>query len=130
MPKRIQRKRTKGWKMPSGAVYVGRPTKWGNPFEITDPLLPPGLTKREKRQCVVDEYQRYILGNKALLESLAELKGKDLVCWCPLYDKNGLRILCHADILLSLANDIPLEKICAPLTIQNSQKSDVLNAEK
>ena len=33
-PKRIQRKRTKGWRMPEGAVYVGRPSKWGNPFGI------------------------------------------------------------------------------------------------
>ena len=33
-PKRIQRKRTKGWKMPEGAVYVGRPTVFGNPFEV------------------------------------------------------------------------------------------------
>lgn len=32
MPKRIQRKRTKGWRMPEGAVYVGRPTLFGNPF--------------------------------------------------------------------------------------------------
>lgn len=32
MPKRIRRKRTKGWRMPEGAVYVGRPSKWGNPF--------------------------------------------------------------------------------------------------
>jgi len=32
---RIQRKRTKGWRMPEGAVYVGRPTKWGNPFALT-----------------------------------------------------------------------------------------------
>ena len=32
-PQRIQRQRTKGWRMPEGAVYVGRPTKWGNPFE-------------------------------------------------------------------------------------------------
>lgn len=31
-PKRIQRKRTKGWRMPDGAVYVGRPTVFGNPF--------------------------------------------------------------------------------------------------
>ena len=30
--KRIQRKRTKGWKMPENTKYVGRPTKWGNPF--------------------------------------------------------------------------------------------------
>src|ERR1035437_1021501 len=29
-PKRIQRRRTKGWRMPEGAIYVGRPTKWGN----------------------------------------------------------------------------------------------------
>jgi len=36
-PQRIQRKRTKGWRMPVGAVYVGRPTKWGNPFAIGSP---------------------------------------------------------------------------------------------
>lgn len=34
MPARVQRKRTKGWRMPEGAVYVGRPTKWGNPFPL------------------------------------------------------------------------------------------------
>ena len=33
-PKRIQRKRTKGWRMPEGAIYVGRPSKWGNPFRV------------------------------------------------------------------------------------------------
>jgi len=33
-PKRIQRKRTPGWQMPPDAVYVGRPTKWGNPFDF------------------------------------------------------------------------------------------------
>lgn len=33
-PARIQRKRTKGWKMPEGTVYVGRPSKWGNPYSI------------------------------------------------------------------------------------------------
>lgn len=32
LPRRIQRRRTAGWRMPDGAVYVGRPTKWGNPF--------------------------------------------------------------------------------------------------
>ncbi len=35
-PVRIQRKRAKGWKMPPGVVYVGRPTKWGNPFVVHD----------------------------------------------------------------------------------------------
>ena len=33
--KRIQRKRTKGWRMPENAKYIGRPTKWGNPFRLT-----------------------------------------------------------------------------------------------
>ena len=31
-PKRIQRQRAKGWRMPDGAIYVGRPSKWGNPY--------------------------------------------------------------------------------------------------
>lgn len=35
-PRRIQRKRTKGWKMPENTVYVGRPTKWGNPWRVGD----------------------------------------------------------------------------------------------
>lgn len=36
MPERIQRQRTLGWKMPKGAVYVGRPGRWGNPFQFHD----------------------------------------------------------------------------------------------
>ena len=36
MPDRIQRKRTKDWKMPVNAIYVGRPTRWGNPFADQD----------------------------------------------------------------------------------------------
>lgn len=34
MPKRIQRQRTLGWRMPANAIYVGRPTTWGNPFPV------------------------------------------------------------------------------------------------
>jgi hypothetical protein len=34
-PKRIQCKRTKGWKMPPNTVYVGRPSLWGNPFDMS-----------------------------------------------------------------------------------------------
>lgn len=37
MPIRIQRKRTAGWRMPEGAVYVGRGSKWGNPFVVGAP---------------------------------------------------------------------------------------------
>lgn len=33
-PTRIQRQRTKGWRAPEGSVYVGRPSRWGNPFKF------------------------------------------------------------------------------------------------
>jgi len=92
---RVLNKRTD--QIPPDAVYVGRPTKWGNPFKITDPLLPSGLSKHEKNQMVTDEYRRYIQGSKRLLATLPELKGRDLVCWCS-------PLPCHADVLLELAN--------------------------
>lgn len=83
--KRIQRKRTKGWKMPPNTVYVGRPTKWGNPFTGED---------------AVEKYAKWLLKNwnRKFLRKVKELRGKNLACWCPL-DKP-----CHADILLLLAN--------------------------
>lgn len=36
--------------------------------------------------------------------TLAQLRGHDLCCWCPLVDKDGNRVPCHADVLLELAN--------------------------
>ena len=93
MPKRIQRKRTKGWRMPEGAVYVGRPTKWGNPWIVRSD------TGEQLRRLTVDQYQTYL---ELQIEhgelDLAELRGKDLACWCRLDQP------CHADILLELAN--------------------------
>lgn len=92
-PKRIQRKRAKGWRMPDGAVYVGRPTVWGNSFRV-------GIDGSAE-QCVA-RYRNRILENiwsvpnKARIKE--ELAGKDLACWCPL-DKP-----CHADVLLEIAN--------------------------
>lgn len=88
MPKRIQRKRTKGWRMPEGAVYVGRPTKWGNPF-----------TNGPKGENVLNFRALVAKGNRNYLRELKRtLRGKDLACWCPL-DQS-----CHADVLLELAN--------------------------
>ena len=106
MPKRIQRKRTKGWRMPENAVYVGRPTKWGNPFNWQD--IEECYSDQEKKQFALDDYQDW-LDNKFddnylphkrinILNNIAQLEGKDLACWCPL-DKP-----CHADVLLRLAN--------------------------
>lgn len=92
MPKRIQRKRTKGWRMPSNTVYVGRPTKWGNPYIPESP---------DEYQEAVDDYRFWqeALIARGYNQDFSELRGKDLACWCPL-DRP-----CHADVLLKLANE-------------------------
>ncbi len=103
-PKRIQRKRMRGWRMPQGAVYVGRGTMWGNPFDWrmcpTD-IAPPAWA----RGAAVDAFREKLLrgcGEHELRCTIAEirrdLQGRDLACWCPLDHP------CHADVLLALAN--------------------------
>ena len=86
-PRRIQRKRTKGWKMPEGAVVVTRPSKWCNPWRITE---------RQTRENVLHEFRRFAEARAKLIQQ--DLRGKDLVCWCPLDQP------CHADVLLEIAN--------------------------
>jgi len=91
--RRVQRKRCAGWKMPANTVYVGRPTKYGNPYVME----PKGQFTRER---AIDAYRHYI--ERILVQNpgfLDELKGKDLACWCPL-DKP-----CHADVLLKLLEE-------------------------
>lgn len=94
MPIRIQRRRAKGWRMPPNTIYVGRPTKWGNPFVVGNGY---------GAAAIVALYHAWMLGvydSTALPNppSLGELRGKDLACWCPLDQP------CHADVLLELAN--------------------------
>jgi hypothetical protein len=72
----------------SNAVYVGRPTKWGNPFRIG-----PDGTRAE----VIAKHKAWLMAQPKLLAQLGELRGKDLVCYCA-------PLPCHADILLELAN--------------------------
>lgn len=93
-PQRIQRKRTRSWTMPAGAVYVGRPSKWGNDFKIGDP------DPVEDRPMTAADAVRHFESALAFApdESIAELRGKDLACWCKIGDP------CHADVLLRLAN--------------------------
>lgn len=79
--------------IPKGAVYVGRPTKWGNPFEIG---------KHGDRSSVINQYKNYALSRyldekDVFARDIVELAGKDLVCWCA-------PKACHADFLLELAN--------------------------
>jgi hypothetical protein len=67
-------------------VYIGRPSKWGNPWEIR------GFSRVE----VIRLYERYILDSE-LIYDIGELRGKTLGCWCA-------PKACHGDILLRLAN--------------------------
>lgn len=116
MPKRIQRKRDRGWKIPPNTVYVGRPSPWGNPWTIKK-ALESGLFKPDHcAQVVVDEYRSWLTKNESLnsehlgiyktlesrrrwiLDHIQELTGKNLACWCMLDQP------CHADVLLELAN--------------------------
>lgn len=76
--------------IPSGAVYIGRPSKWGNPFTIgTD----------GNRAEVIAKYRRWLEVQTALVEAVKmELAGKDLVCFCH-------PAPCHGDVLVEVAND-------------------------
>lgn len=108
---RLQRKRTRGWRMPEGAVYVGRPSPWGNPFPV----------EKYGREKALEYFRAYLTGEFVPKEAAADyrraekrlygagpallfpgelaaivLRGKDLACWCPLDEP------CHADVLLEL----------------------------
>lgn len=108
LPKRIQRSRAKGWRMPEGAVYVGRPTFWGNPHDWRNwrenaprDFLPTAYEVRHWcRERAVQAFLEDIKEGLCpeLVRRLPELRGKDLACWCRLHE------WCHADILLKLAN--------------------------
>jgi hypothetical protein len=81
---RIQRKRTKGWRLPPDTICVSRPSRWGNPYATGN---------RD------EDVLQFELGLLALPEPqyralLLPLIGKNLACWCPL---DGQR--CHADVL-------------------------------
>jgi hypothetical protein len=101
MAKRIQRKRMKGWRMPEGVVYVGRPTRFGNDWSVRD-AASRGVPEPERRAWAVAAYRADLLhwmeGPHGWVEALDTLRGKDLACWCPLDQP------CHADVLLELAN--------------------------
>jgi hypothetical protein len=73
--------------MPPGAIYVGRPSTWGNQYDWRE------YGKEQAAQMFEEDIDEY---DKELIKH--DLAGKDLVCWC------GLDEPCHADILLKIAN--------------------------
>ncbi len=80
--------------IPPDAAYVGRPGKYGNPFEVSI----------FGRQGAIDNHRKWMNRDEGMIEyvgyeppSIEELRDKDLVCWCT-------PLPCHADTLLELAN--------------------------
>jgi len=107
-PARIQLKRTKGWKMPANTVKVDRTTKWGNPFVVgkDNPFLPGRIV--EDRRHAMKLYQSFAPQATRLVEAArAELRGKNLACWCGQSPDPYEKYFCHADVLLELANSEP-----------------------
>lgn len=75
--------------IPEGAVYIGRPSRWGNPFEIG---------RDGTRDEVIALYEQYIMATDELRRKVIhQLRGKDLVCFCA-------PKACHGDVLLRIAN--------------------------
>lgn len=89
---RIQQRRLKGWRKPPGAVSVARPGRWGNPFPV----------ERGDHATAVARFEEYLNTQPELVEAARQaLKGKDLMCFCPLSEP------CHAEIWLRIANSEP-----------------------
>jgi Domain of unknown function (DUF4326) len=110
-PQRIQLRRSKGWRMPSGSVKVDRTTLFGNPFSIKEyghdravelhrAWLTGTLTDEGIPPARLDELARR---REMVLAALPALRGKNLACWCPL-PLPGQCDNCHAALLLDLAN--------------------------
>ena len=112
LPYQVQRKRTKGWRMPENTVFVGSQTKWGNPYMVgasekgyfvynQDGTRIGGFHKEKVyvASLAVNLYRELILSKLAADPlALAELADKKLACWCPIGQP------CHRDVLIELAN--------------------------
>lgn len=79
-------------------VYIGRPSKWGNPFSHVRSHFARETTRT--RDEAVEKYAAWIQTQPQLLSSLHELRGKRLGCWCA---PNR----CHGEILADLADALP-----------------------
>ncbi|MET9099983.1 DUF4326 domain-containing protein [Streptomyces antibioticus] len=118
LPARIQRQRTKGWRAPQNAVYVGRGTVWGNPYTLREGnghhlvvnpdrgVIYASTSQTEARRVAADWYRAWFSSQAGLLAAIRrQLGGRDLMCWCPL-PQPGDPDHCHAAILLAIANEV------------------------
>lgn len=79
-------------------VYIGRPSKWGNPYTLGRERRPSGGDE-QARAAVLARYRSHVLGRPDLLNALEELRGKRLGCYCA-------PLACHGDVLVELLETI------------------------
>jgi hypothetical protein len=77
-------------------VYIGRPSKWGNPFSHKDGTL--AKFRVATREEAIRKHAEWIKAQPELLAALNELKGKVLGCWCA-------PLACHGSTLAKLAEE-------------------------
>jgi hypothetical protein len=107
-PRRVQLRRTKGWRLPADTVVVTRPGRWGNPFRVGgwfrltaagwEEAAKPGesgFTRIVDRAMAVDWFVRW---RETRWPDVSPLRGRNLACWCRPGEP------CHAEVLLRWAN--------------------------
>lgn len=94
-PQRIQLCRTKGWRKPEGAVIVSRPSRWGNPFKISEKITADEAVSLYRNALAVPRPDMVRVTVEDIRKDLA---GRDLACWCKIGSP------CHGDVLLEIAN--------------------------
>jgi hypothetical protein len=98
-------------------VYIGRPSKWGNPFycpkeERLGKLGNSQLYITSSLEESLSKYEEWLESNPELKKLIhTELKGKVLGCWCRPEEGFGGRYLCHGQYLASIAEGCKPEEI-------------------
>jgi hypothetical protein len=108
---RLQRSRRAGARLPSDAIVVTRPTKWGNPHPLE-------LGRSE----AVRRFREDLLAGRlavTVADAITELRGRDLACYCPLDEP------CHADVLIELANTAKRTSPCGTPTLSDHRSASV-----
>lgn len=88
----VLNKRNYNGHIPPGSIFIGRPSKYGNPFM---------MGRDGDRDDVVNKHMFWLVegkGRRLLKDIQRDLGGHDLVCFCA-------PLACHGNFLLSLAND-------------------------
>lgn len=118
IPVRVQRRRTKGWKMPDNTLSATRPGKFGNPYKIGDhcgwAIIRRDLGNRSLRDVLIEKYgepiykttedtiegfKQKVMASEAFQRMIKrKFRGKNIACWCKLTNP------CHVDFLLEVAN--------------------------